>query len=317
LAAVQQTHVPRLLALPTRIVALASGGMHTLALDANGDVYAWGANSLGQCGRTASEAPALPVKVALGRKATAIAVGYEHSLALAEGGTVFAWGNNHAGQLGLGHGMNQEAPELVAGDVGRAPIGAIAAGYASSAFVTNDGGVLLCGLNHKGQLGLGHNESPVPHPQRVDGLAPVEAIALGQGHAIAALRQGGFVGWGLNAYGELGLPAATVARPEPLSWAVAAAELFVGWQHTLALERTGRCLAAGRGDYGQIGQKKAYSKAALPVQGATFVALGPTKQLSARRGDEAAEEATVTLPTPANVQVSLKAKGAVAEGRPQ
>lgn len=82
------------------VVAVAAGERHSLALQGDGLVFAWGHNTYGQLGDSTYLHRAIPVAVAGLRGAIAIAAGEEHSLALRGDGTVVAWGSNHYGQLG-------------------------------------------------------------------------------------------------------------------------------------------------------------------------------------------------------------------------
>ena len=86
------------------VVAVATGCLHTLALDSTGAVHAWGGNSYGQLG-TATGNTTAPVLVAVagtslfGRTVVAVAAGFNHTLAIDSTGAVHTWGNNSNGQL--------------------------------------------------------------------------------------------------------------------------------------------------------------------------------------------------------------------------
>jgi alpha-tubulin suppressor-like RCC1 family protein len=105
--------VPQRVASLQRVVAIASGHMHHLALTRDGAVWAWGLNDCGQLGfdppraqppgdvPTWSVGPfvAQPVRVAGLPKIKAIAAGARHSLALGADGKVFTWGSDSHFQL--------------------------------------------------------------------------------------------------------------------------------------------------------------------------------------------------------------------------
>ena len=78
------------------------GHEHSLALDANGDVWAWGADGEDQLGdgTTNDLDSGKALKVVVLSDVIAIAAGGEHSLALRNDGTVWAWGSNQFGELG-------------------------------------------------------------------------------------------------------------------------------------------------------------------------------------------------------------------------
>lgn len=86
------------------VVAIAgsAGGHYSLALKADGTVWAWGYNASGQLGEGTFSNRDKPTRVTNLPLAVAIATGNNHSLALAADGTVWAWGLNTFGQLGNG-----------------------------------------------------------------------------------------------------------------------------------------------------------------------------------------------------------------------
>lgn len=98
------------------------GELHTLALDADGDVYAWGSNAYGQLGQgvkpdgkpdtdrrnTPTKIPALD-----NLNVIAIAAGANHNLALTSDGKVYAWGRNNAYQLGFNDALYRSTPTQI------------------------------------------------------------------------------------------------------------------------------------------------------------------------------------------------------------
>jgi len=85
-----------------RVVEIAAGGSHSLALLADGTVVSWGYNYYGQLGNNSTVDSSLPVQVVGLSGIKAIAAGLDHSLALDSVGNVWAWGYNASGQLGVG-----------------------------------------------------------------------------------------------------------------------------------------------------------------------------------------------------------------------
>src|SRR5205823_11853263 len=85
------------------VTAVAAGAAHSVALQSDGTVWAWGDNSAGQLGTVGPRPRTQPVRVRGLHDVTAIAsgVGY-HTLALDKDGGVWTWGANQLGQLGNG-----------------------------------------------------------------------------------------------------------------------------------------------------------------------------------------------------------------------
>jgi alpha-tubulin suppressor-like RCC1 family protein len=88
-----------------KVIAIAAGYIHALALCADGSIAAWGNGQDGQLGIGTYTNVDQPVWVnrtgaLAGKTVVGIAAGKEHSLALCADGTVVAWGNNATNQLG-------------------------------------------------------------------------------------------------------------------------------------------------------------------------------------------------------------------------
>lgn len=102
-----------------KVIQLATGDNHILALTKKGNVYSWGINQLGQLGLGEQEigeikGPSLIDPKLFGDKIiTQISCGINHSLVLTEDGEVYSWGFNEDGQLGVGDFLKRAEPSLV------------------------------------------------------------------------------------------------------------------------------------------------------------------------------------------------------------
>ncbi len=200
---------------------LAAGSWHTLALDRDGQVWAWGSNSHGQLGIGNGQGRT-PQKV-LGQNGqgflagvTAIAAdagsgtgfGGERSLALKDDTRGWAWGSNGKGQLGNGENPPQDknTPVPVVGRQGQQWLSAthIAAGGYHSLAISDGGRVLAWGDNASGQLGTGNSDwNPHPRPEEAQAIN-VRLIGAGDTHSLAVSVVGGVHAWGRNFSGQLG-----------------------------------------------------------------------------------------------------------------
>ena len=228
--AVNSTTPPTLL---TNITSVAGGGLHSLALDAGGGVWAWGSNAYMQLGQGNNSIidSTYAVKVpdqTTGSQLTgviAVAAGGGHSLALKNDGTVWAWGNNAYGQLGNNFGnisskLNSSIPVRVVIDTANTPLTnviAIAAGGGFSVAVKADGTVWTWGNNDFSQLGdrilTGLTGSPNSYAVKIagfdvvgnpSGLPQAVAVAGSVSHVLVLDSTGTVYAWGLNANGQLG-----------------------------------------------------------------------------------------------------------------
>lgn len=99
---------------PVRLTDVAGGGMHSLALDADGHVWSWGNNTYGQLGiGSETDVHTSPATIARHRKVSAIAAGWAHSALLTAAGDLFTFGWGLYHQLGHGSTQNTYEPRSV------------------------------------------------------------------------------------------------------------------------------------------------------------------------------------------------------------
>ena len=185
---------------PPQWTSVVAGYYHTLALRADGAVWAWGDNSHGELGNGTTTASATPQVVSSLTGVTAIAAGGYHSLALKSDGTVWTWGDNLDGDLGNGTTTQSAVPVQVQGLSG---VIAIAAGQAHSLALKSGGTMVAWGNNRSGQLGDPNISLQSTTPVPVSGLTGVSAIASGDIHSLA-VSSGSVWAWGDNSDGQLG-----------------------------------------------------------------------------------------------------------------
>ncbi|MFC1742754.1 RCC1 domain-containing protein [Candidatus Riflebacteria bacterium] len=150
---------------------IAAGRYHSLAVDSDGTVWAWGYNYYGQLGilsttttsssSSTSTTTNTPTQVKNLSGIVAVAAGYYHSLALKSDGTVWAWGRGDDGQLGTSTTTTTT----------------------SSTSTTTSTTAFL--------------------PVQVPNLSGVVSIAAGRYHSLAMKSDGTIWGWGNNSYGQV------------------------------------------------------------------------------------------------------------------
>jgi alpha-tubulin suppressor-like RCC1 family protein len=94
--------------------SVAAGAHHTLAIKADGSLWAWGWNEYGQLGDGTGVHKNTPVQVD-GDDWLAAAGGDKHSLAIKRNGDLWAWGYNNYGALGDGTTTERHSPVHVGG----------------------------------------------------------------------------------------------------------------------------------------------------------------------------------------------------------
>jgi len=113
--------VPVLVHLAAPVVQVAQGGSlwkngQTLAMLADGSLWAWGDNSAGQLGNGKRRMQPSPVRIhpPAGVTYRSLATGSATSYAVSATGQVYAWGVSHVGQVGNGLTRTAITPVLVA-----------------------------------------------------------------------------------------------------------------------------------------------------------------------------------------------------------
>jgi alpha-tubulin suppressor-like RCC1 family protein len=171
-----------------KIVQISCGMYHSLALNDNGDLYAWGMGYEGQLGLSyGNKVVSSPRYVSFfyRRPVKFISCGHNFSICITNDNNLWGWGENKLGQLGLGKVQLVETPtciniydrhtkqESISNDSYRRYSGLplvpcyVDCGYAHSAVVTEEGHLITFGLNINGQLGIG-NTTTCFEPQLIE-----------------------------------------------------------------------------------------------------------------------------------------------------
>jgi alpha-tubulin suppressor-like RCC1 family protein len=244
------------------VVAVAAGLVHSLSLQSNGAVQAWGLGDNGRLGngtpffRTTPEAVS---GLGAGSGVIAIAAGNAFSMALKSDGTVLTWGFNFNGQIGNGTNTDQYLPVQVTGLGPGSGVIAIAAGSTSAYALKGDGTVWAWGSNANGELGNGTTTQQLIPVQVLILGSNVTAIFAGSSssHALALKSDSSVWAWGFNGFGQLG-DGTTTSRTSPVGVTGFGAgsgivALAAGASHSLGLKSDGSVFAWGSNGAGQLG----------------------------------------------------------------
>ena len=183
--------------------SIAASMHHSLAADAAGHAWGWGANTSGELGNGPGGVANqyTPVQVRNGdntsnlNNISAVAAGYNFSLALDSSGGIWAWGSNSNKQLGQS-GASSSLPLSVSLGSG-VVASAIAANY-SQGLALAAGQVYVWGWNNYPP------NTQLNTPAAVSNLSNVTAISAGNNHNLALKTDGTVWGWGSNDCGQLG-----------------------------------------------------------------------------------------------------------------
>jgi alpha-tubulin suppressor-like RCC1 family protein len=213
------------------------------------------------------------------------------------GAAIAGWGNNDLGQLGTGMASKGLvlSPMLTALPPGTR-ITQVAPGCDQALALTSTGSVLAWGDNSQGELGNGSagGFSATPAPVRLPAGVRIREVSAGCDFSLAVSTDGQVWGWGDDVNGQLGTKAGGF-RPSPvqaqLPPGVRVRTVSAGGAHSLAVTTTGRALAWGDNENGQLGTGSTSTGNATPVP----VHLPPgTRVASVSAGDLSSEAVTVT-----------------------
>jgi len=209
---------PRSIGVPTlvpsmegrRIVSVAAGHRHCLALSCKGEVYSWGDGTDGSLGHADGGSRAVPSRIeSLGRIGSIAAGRLQTSAAVDEVGRLFTWGwasfdaGTRLNSLALGYALDSQTesqltPKWVEALSADRVVG-VALGLGYSLAVTDAGAVFSFGDGEDGLLGHASLETEVL-PQRIEALAQTGfrfvAVAAGVEHALTLTEDGELYGWG-------------------------------------------------------------------------------------------------------------------------
>ncbi|MBL7777452.1 MAG: T9SS type A sorting domain-containing protein [Chitinophagales bacterium] len=261
------SNVPVAAGTLTNIVAVSAGGdqleAHTMALKADGTVWAWGSNLYGGLGNGSTNSTTAPVQSILLSNMVAISAGGWHSVALKSDSTVWTWGWNTDGQLGDGTTTDRTIAAQVPNLTG---VVAIAAGTYHVLALKADGTVWAWGDNVKGQIGNGTVTTDLLAPVQVSGLTDVVKIKSGRFFSLAVKSDSTVWTWGENLYGQLG-DGTTTDRYTPVQVPnlTGVTDVTCGAFEVHVTKSDNTVWAWGRNTYGNIGDNTLTHRSS-PVQ---------------------------------------------------
>lgn len=179
---------------------IAAGASHSLAVRADGSLWAWGSNAQGQLGDGTTVQRNTRVQIGIGSTWRTVGAGDLHSMAVRNDGTLWTWGDNSVGQLGDGTTVQRNAPV----QVGSANTWtAVEGGRFHSLALRADGTLWAWGDNFFGEVGDG-SQTDRSAPVQVGTATNWTAIAAGRFHSLAVRADGTLWAWGRNSEGQLG-----------------------------------------------------------------------------------------------------------------
>jgi alpha-tubulin suppressor-like RCC1 family protein len=275
---------------PLRVLQVACGTRHSIAICENRHVYAWGDGSHGKLGLGSAEDRAEPTRidsfvVSESQRIVQVCAASSHSLALSLQGKVFAWGSGSYGRLGTGSNITQFVPLELKEISGAQSISCNT--YHSLAVCSGPGNstsLYVWGGGKHGKLGLGKPEVDHNTPQLVKLSQNAARGVCGLHHTVILTHSSAIFVWGLATSMRCGLTppsdeaqrrfdtphdieffqtegfqsksAVSAGKPPELSWA--GSQVQCGDDFTVVLTTSqsavgGDLLCFGNNDKGQLG----------------------------------------------------------------
>lgn len=240
---VKEQHKPRLVPELRKIVKLAAGENHVLALSSSGAVYSFGVGEQYQLGRKTVDRhqwnSLIPTTFGLKTGIVNIGAGMSHSFAVHKNGTVYGWGLNSYGQLGVTEIYGEDFdnvlnPTPVKSFQGQGMVTHIEGGNSHTIAVTDKGHCLTLGRidsrvtgfplddleDEKDKIVLNERQKPgiLKYATQLPDLNAV-TVAAGTEHNLVVTKEGKCFTWGFNDGGRAGQGANAneVEEPEMLN----------------------------------------------------------------------------------------------------
>lgn len=258
--------------IPATVVQVCCGGMHTVCVTKDGEVYTFGCNDEGALGRKTEDEDdcSVPGKVTLNHKVVQVSAGDSHTAALTDEGKVFIWGTfrDANGSIGLTpEGKISQTPvELLEKEV----IVKVSSGVDHLVCLTLEGDIYTVGNAQQGQLGrLAECFSERGGRKGIEALLTPAKVYFKKRHTkYSDIWTGQYVtycevkgtgeifAWGLNNYYQLGFAdmknrfvPQLVKSFNKKTWK----EIVGGQHHTVMLDTEGQVYCIGRREYGRLG----------------------------------------------------------------
>jgi alpha-tubulin suppressor-like RCC1 family protein len=229
------------------IIQIAVGDNHSLLLDKNGKVYAFGNNMYGRLGIGDNIDRYEPTLIPKLKNICQIAAGDSHSLALDNQGNVYAFGSNAYGKLGIGNYINKNTPQLIS-TVNN--IVKIFANGNNSVVINNKNDIYFFGRI----FGLGNDiNKPKLFNLNVIENNDISLLETGIFHLLILDNYGQVHSFGFNSCGQLGLGDSDVRDKLTAVSGLDMEQISIGTIHSSMIDNNGKIYMFGYNGHGQLG----------------------------------------------------------------
>jgi len=218
--------------------------------EAEGELWTWGKNDIGQLGHGGTTNVSSPVQVGSREDWVQAAGAFKNMIGRTSDGKIWGWGENGDGQLGLGDTTDRSSPVQIGSDTDWSFIVG-SRNYQAHALRT-DGTLWAWGRNNWGQLGDGtttNRSSPVQI-----GSETTWTWVSGGSDTLHAIREGKLFSSGRGIHGSLGHGNQTyLSSPTQVGAQTDWAQVHSSLLTTMAVKTTGKAYGWGLNYKGSLG----------------------------------------------------------------
>ena len=234
---------------------ISAGINHTLGVKADGTLWAWGKNDVGQLGLGNNTNKTTPTQIGTASNWVFVSAGYSTSFAIKTDGTLWGWGDNQFSKIGDGTSTNRTAPV----QVGTATNWVSVDSKNNTLALRSDGTLWGWGFNSTGQLGDGTTTDKAI-PTQIGTSTDWMSVSAGADATVALKTNGTLWSTGYNTSGQLGNGLSGAYSWNPTIHTFTQIGTDTDWQkismgntHTLAIKTNGTLWVWGSNDKGQLG----------------------------------------------------------------
>ena len=270
----------------TNWTMVVSAGQGSYAINAEGELFAWGREwyhpQMGQGGIMPPLSNlhdlhvSIPTRVGSADDWVYIAARSTVVAAINEAHELYTWGNNWTGQLGhddFGAATYRNIPtrvEYPARDWASVAVGGLHGNFMLA--ITTDGDLYSWGRNYYGALGhgtIGTTGNYVLRPQRVQALSNVRSVSTGNTSVKAITHANTLYSWGSNAFGQLGrgdVGGADRSTPMQVGTNSNWTDVRTTIPSIAAINSAGHLYTWGSAQHGQLGDGLARADSGIPTR---------------------------------------------------
>jgi len=253
----------------TGFTSVAAGWQHSIAMQSDGTLWAWGDNRDGELGLDIVTNSSTPKQVGTGFATVAVAelnffMRSSFAVAIKSDGSLWSWGGNHYGQLGDNTTADSSTPKQIG-----TGFSTVTAGDYHALAIKSDGSLWAWGNNDYGQLGDGtQTASYIPKQVGSDFVS----VSAGRLHTIAIKKDGTLWAWGNNSSGQLG-DGTNATSFIPKEVGIGFSAVAAGAYHTVAIKSDLSLWTWGANDSGQVGDGTTTTSTIPKHIGTAFISM--------------------------------------------